>query len=135
MAYIMQHAVDPREEILKQIGDLSDFEVFHNKVLLAIYIRPETTKGGIIITNKIRDEDKWQGKVGLIIKMGPDAFIDEKGKWFKGMNMKLHDWTVSRPSDGWSLTLNNRETGEDILCRLIDDNNILARPPHPDTIY
>jgi co-chaperonin GroES (HSP10) len=135
MAYMMKHAVDPRQEIWKQVGDLSNFEVFHNKVLLAIYIRPEMTAGGILITNKIRDEDKWQGKVGLVLKTGPSAFVDDEGKWFKGMNVKVNDWLFCRPSDGWNMTLNNRETGDDILCRLIDDTYLLGRLSHPDEIH
>jgi co-chaperonin GroES (HSP10) len=134
MGYMMQHTTDPREDILKAMGDLSDFEVFHNKVLIAVYIRPEKTSGGIIITNKTRDEDKWQGKVGLVVKMGPSAFVDEDGKWFKGMKIKTHDWLVARPSDGWSLTYNNRETGEDVLCRLMDDFVFQGRVSHPDSV-
>ena len=135
MAYQMKHAVDPRQEILNTIGDLSGFEIFHNQVLIAIYIRPETTKGGIIITNKIRDEDKWQGKVGLVLKKGPSAFIDESNQWFKGVNVEVNDWVITRASDGWSLTFNNRDTGEDVLCRLVGDTVIRGRIPHPDAIY
>ena len=82
MAYVMKHEVDARQEILKAVGDISNFNVFHNQVLIAIYIRPEMTAGGIIITNKTRDEDKWQGKVGLVLKKGPSAFVDESNQWF-----------------------------------------------------
>lgn len=135
MAYVMKHEVDARQEILKAVGDISNFNVFHNQVLIAIYIRPEMTAGGIIITNKTRDEDKWQGKVGLVLKKGPSAFVDESNQWFKNMKVEVGDWVVSRPSDGWSLTYNNRETGDEVLCRLIDDTFIRSTIPHPDSIF
>ena len=135
MAYVMKHEVDARQEILKAVGDISNINVFHNQVLIAIYIRPEMTAGGIIITNKTRDEDKWQGKVGLVLKKGPSAFVDESNQWFKDMKVEVGDWVVSRPSDGWSLTYNNRETGDEVLCRLIDDTFIRSTIPHPDSIF
>ena len=74
MAYVMKHTVDPREAILKEVGDLSSVEIFNNQILVAIYIRPEKTSGGIILANQTRDEDKWQGKMGLVLKKGPSAW-------------------------------------------------------------
>ena len=93
------------------------------------------TAGGIIITNKTRDEDKWQGKVGLVLKKGPSAFVDESNQWFRDVKVEVGDWVVSRPSDGWSLTYNNRETGDEVLCRLIDDTFIRSTIPHPDSVF
>jgi len=135
MAYIMQHNADPKTEILKSVGDLSKFKVFHNQVLVAIYIRPEQTAGGVYISNRIRDEDKWQGKIGLVLKKGPSAFVDEKGNWFQDVEVNEHDWVVFRPSDGWGLTINNREKKTDVLCRLLDDTVIRGTVEDPDNVY
>lgn len=125
----MTHDVDPRKTIHDELGDISDVELFHNQVLAAVYIRPEKTKGGLYLTNNLRDEDKWQGKVGLIVKAGPDAFKDETGRWFNGVNINVGDWIYFRPSDGWQLTVHG------VLCRILDDTDVRGRIPAPDAVW
>ena len=125
----MTHDVDPRKTIHDELGDISDVELFHNQVLAAIYVRPEKTKGGLYLTNSLRDEDKWQGKVGLIVKAGPDAFKDETGRWFNGVNINVGDWIYFRPSDGWQLTIHG------VLCRILDDTDVRGRIPAPDAVW
>jgi co-chaperonin GroES (HSP10) len=125
----MAHTTDPKTDLLKEIGDISNVEVFNNQVLVAIYIRPEQTLGGIILTNNIREEDKWQGKIGLVLKKGPSAFVDDSKNWFNGVDVEVNDWVVFRPSDGWGLTVNGN------MCRLLDDTVIRGRVNHPDTVF
>ena len=125
----MLHEVEPAKKILDEIGDVSKFEVFNNQILVAVYIRPQKTKSGIYFSDKTTDEDKYQSKVGLIIAKGPDAFKDENGEWFKGVEMNLHDWVVFRPSDGWNITVNG------VLCRMMQDVQVRARIEHPDVAY
>lgn len=127
----MLHEVEPREAILNLLGDLSDLKIFNNQVLVAIYMRPELTRGGIALPRGHLDEDKHQSKVGLVVKLGPDAFQpDPEGKWsFNGVDIKIHDWIVFRPSDGWQITVNK------ILCRILDDTNIRGSVQHPDTVW
>jgi co-chaperonin GroES (HSP10) len=125
----MDHALDPKKELLSVLGDTSNVEIFNNQILVAIYIRPEKTVGGIILTNTIRDEDKWQGKIGLVIKKGPSAFVDDSKNWFNGVTVDVNDWVIFRPSDGWGLTVNG------IMCRLLDDTVIRGRVSHPDQVF
>lgn len=125
----MLHEADPKEKLLEELGDISKVELLNTQVLVAVYIRPEKTKGGIIMTSKARDEDRYQSKVGLILKAGPSAFVDEDGKWFSNLDLKAGDWIVFRPSDGWNVTVNG------VLCRMFDDTAIRARIPHPDNVY
>ena len=126
----MEHEVDPKEAIYKEIGDiLPNFELMNTQVLVAVYIRPEKTRGGIIMTTKSRDEDRYQSKVGLILKTGPSAFVDDEGKWFGNANLSQGDWVVFRPSDGWNVTVNG------VLCRMFDDTAVRMRIPHPDCVY
>ena len=125
----MKHEVDPRQDLLKQIGDLSDIELFNNQVLCAIYVRPEKTAGGIIIPEQNRAEDKIQGKVGLVVRKGPTAFVDDTNTWFSDVDVKLGDWVVFRASDGWSITVNK------ILCRIVDDTDVRCRVSHPDQVW
>ena len=123
MAMVMQHNEDPKDEIWKAIGDLSDFQLFGNEVLVAIYIRPQKTSSGIFLTDNYRDEDKWQGKIGLVLKKGNTSLVDPTDM------VEVNDWVLFRPSDGWGLTVNG------VMCRLLDDRVIRGRPLKPDTVY
>lgn len=124
----MLHEKDPKLAILEEIGDLSKVELFHNQVLLAVYLRPTKTKSGLILTDNHVDEDRYQSKVGLLVKKGPAAFEQDEN-WFNGMTFHDHDWLVFRPSEGWSITVNN------VLCRIFDDVNIKGRVADPDAVY
>lgn len=125
----MLHEKDPKEVLLEQIGDLSRLEVFNMQVLVAVYIRQEKTKGGLFLSDRARDEDRYQSKVGLILKKGPTAFVDKDGEWFSGLEIKEGDWIVFRPSDGWNVTVNG------VLCRMLDDVSVRARVAHPDQVW
>lgn len=127
----MLHEKDPKQTLLDQIGKSVDkLNVLNTQILVAVYIRPEKTKGGIIMANKTRDEDRYQSKVGLILKKGPTAFVenDEK-KWFGDLEFKEHDWIVFRPSDGWAITVNG------VLCRMLEDVSVKMQIDHPDAVY
>jgi co-chaperonin GroES (HSP10) len=125
----MSHSDDPRREVLDKLGDISAIEVFNNQVLVATYFRPERSKGGIIMPSQVRDEDRFQGKVALVVAKGASAFEPGDSNWFKGVSLGLHDWIVFRPSDGWEVQING------ILCRLLDDTAIRARVDRPDRVW
>jgi len=124
----MDHDVDPKEKLLSELGDLSDIQLGNSKVLVGVYIRPQKTKSGLWLTDKAVDEDRWQGKVGLVVKHGPLAF-DPENEWFEGTNFKLHDWVFFRPSDGWSITING------VLCRVLGDTQIVGSAGHSDRVW
>lgn len=128
-AMLMAHDGDPRQKLLEEIGDLSQVELFNNQILVAVYVRPTKTKSGLYLTDKYAEEDKFQGKVGLLVGMGPAAFQDDSGQWFNNASFNLHDWLVYRPSDGWSITING------VLCRMLSDTQVKMRIPTPDTAW
>ena len=125
----MEPVHDPVQELVDAVGSLKDFELFNMQVLVAIYLRPQKTKSGIYLTDKTVEEDRYQGKVGLILKTGPSAFVDETGKWFDGETIGVGDWVVFRPSDGWALSVNGQP------CRILDDLSIKARIKQPDVVW
>jgi co-chaperonin GroES (HSP10) len=125
----MKHAVDPAKEIIEAAGNLDDIELFNIQVLIGIYVRPNKTASGILLTDKTVDEDNYQGKVGLVLKIGPDAFVDPDGKWFGGKKINVGDWVVFRPSDGWSVSVNGKS------CRIMNDTLIKGRIKEPDMIW
>lgn len=125
----MAHDVDPKQKLLEDLGDISNVEIFNNQVLVAVYIRPQKTKSGIYLSDKTIDEDRYQGKVGLLVGMGPSAFNDDSGQWFNQAQFNLHDWLVFRPSDGWSINING------VLCRMMSDTQVKMRIPTPDVAW
>lgn len=117
-----------KRAIHKVLGKFDD-EVFHNSVLVAGYVQPALTKGGIILTDKARDEDIYQGSTGLVIAMGPGAFKDDNVAKFHGIKLKLNDWVLYRPSDGLGVYINQ------VPCRLFQDTNILMRIKSPEKYW
>ena len=133
----MNHETDPKTAILEKVGDLDGVDVFGSDVLVALYIPPEKTKSGIILADSTRDESRWQGKVGLILKLGNTAYVDDDGNKFRDIN--VGDWVVFRPSDGWPFQINtmkSRISRESVVdCRVVSDINIRCRVSHPDLVY
>ncbi len=126
---LMSHIEDPANEIRKRIGDISQIEVLHNQILVGVYIRPEKTKGGILLTSQTRDEDRYQGKAGLVLKKGPLAFVDDDNNKFHGQNVDVGDWVFYRVSDGFPLVLNGT------LCRLLEEVHVKGKIPSPDVVF
>jgi co-chaperonin GroES (HSP10) len=117
-----------KQEIIDEAGDLSEVEVMYNQILVGIWKRPERTKGGIILTDNTRKEDDYQGKVCLVLKMGPAAFQDNDEMHFT-QTAKVGDWVVLRPGDGWQLKVNDRP------CRMLLDTSVKMIIPRPEMVY
>lgn len=133
---LMMHDEDPKEALLSKVGDLSGVTLYGSDVLVCVYMRPEKTRSGIILTDNLRSEDIYQGKVGLIVKMGPTCFTDENGEKFR--DIEVGSWCVFRASDGWPVTLNtnNSVSSKDAaLCRIITDINIRMTVDSPDLVF
>ena len=128
-------AEDPKQAILKLAGDLSGVEVIGDMILVGIYIRPEKTKGGIFLTDNSKQEDVFQGKVGLVLKWGPDAFVDPESRNLATGGYDLYDqrvevgeWCVFKIGDGWSVTING------LSCRLVRDTSIKLKIKDPNIV-
>ena len=122
----MKHDGNPADELLKKVGDLSGISIFGPKVLVAIYKRPEVTKGGLHLPDKYRDEDIYQGKIGLVIKTGPTAFRDVD--WFQE-SVSVGDWVWFRASNGIAMKFN------EVDCRFMEDIRIEGKVTEPDTVW
>jgi co-chaperonin GroES (HSP10) len=119
------------ERTLSRIKDhLDELEVTLDGVLVAVYNRPEKTKGGIIRPDSRRQEDVWQGKTGLVVKMGPDAFVDkpEAGILFKN-KAEVGSWVGFNIQDGWIMQVAG------IFCRQLRDRSIKVVLTRPDLVY
>lgn len=132
---------DPKKIILDKLGDLSGVEIAQNEVLIASYFRPEKTAGGIILTHSNLKEDQHQGKTGLVVKIGAACrFMRTAADGVTyGIDIKLHDWIVVRTSDTWPLEVNGHPDVLDredfVWCRLVYDDRIRMKVPHPGMVW
>lgn len=126
---MMDHAEDPKSKIIREIGDITGFQLLNNRILLGTYIRPQKTKSGLYLSEKYLEEDKYQSKVGLLLAQGPSAFQEKDGQWFAGLQFNVGDWLVFRPSDGWNITVNG------VLCRILQDVQIQGIADNPDRVW
>src|SRR5882672_7099280 len=115
---------DPKEALLSALRDISGLDIFHNQVMVATYIGPEKTTGGIILPDKSLAENRFQGKVGLVVKIGPLAFKDDpvNGAFFGGDHVAEGDWVFFRPADGMELFSVDKTGG--VPCRVFRDVDI-----------
>lgn len=126
----MLHERDPKQEIIKKIGSAIDkFEILNNELLVAIYLRPEKTAGGIVMTRRILDEDKYQSKTGLVLKIGPTCDFPTLPE----AKLKVGDWVIMRPSDTFPMDL--LLAGGEMWCRMIYDKHVKARVDNPDLVW
>lgn len=127
----MRHEKDPKEVIFDKIGKdtINDFRLIYNQVLVGIYVRPNKTLSGIEIPDQTVDEDRYQGKAGLVLKVGPTAFQDDGAVKFYGQKVEVGDWVVFRPSSGLKMTLNKTD------CISLRDVHIEGVISNPDVIF
>jgi len=124
----MKHDVDPRTELLEKVKDFVDGYIpLWDNIVCAIYIRPQQTKSGLFLTDKFSDEDIYQGCVGLIISMGPDAekMKDKDGK----QTFNVGDWVRFHPEEGDRMSLGG------IPCREFEASDIQGKLLVPDVIF
>lgn len=125
-------ASDQRAAILEATASaVKGIDVLRNRVLVATYIVPEKTRGGIIRPDRNLDESRYQGKVGLVLKKGPSAFKfdDKSDREHPGVEPEVGDWVFYRAADTW-------ETGiAGLSCRFIHDDLIVGRVADPESIW
>lgn len=127
---------DPRKALLDSAGPLTDYEIFHNFVLVATYV-PSEKIGSIIVPDRSMSEARFQGKIGLVLKCGPLAFEDDTTVKFGGVRIDQGDWVLYRPSDGIELFIKDYMglANDGLACRLIEDSLIKGRVTNPALIY
>jgi co-chaperonin GroES (HSP10) len=126
---------DPKQALIESLGSIDAIEVFHNLVLVATYIEPDKTPGGIIKPDRTLAENRFQGKCALVLKCGPQAFQDDSVQKFGGVKVEAGDWVIVRPSDGFELFKVDGGASTGTCCRLFNDVNIMGRVSDPALIY
>lgn len=129
----MDHGgADPKKKIWSAIGGKKTIEeklrLSGHQVLVATYIRPEKTAGGLLQSATTLKEDEYQGKVGMIVAMGPLAFHEQELAWHGGAVPKIGDFVWYRVHDGFMKVVNGHP------CRTLEDKQIRGLVPDPDYI-
>lgn len=126
---------DPKQVLLYKIGEIPENFVQFTRILVAIYAPPVVNKtdGGILLTAGMTEEDleenKTQGKVGLIIAMGSRCYEDDDTTKFHDIRNSVGDWVWFRPTDGMPCEINGT------LCRVFREDGIIGKVPHPDAVW
>lgn len=147
-----------KERLLRELSpQLEKIDLQRNRCLVATYVRPNVSSGGIIFTDKKTEEDRWQGKVGLLLKVGPAAFDYEevqdliqehldnlaegippkfaKVRAFQELGIPLPgDWIAYRTSETHEVGI-EVEKGICASCRFITDDSIIMRVADPSIIW
>lgn len=127
-------AADQRAALLADTAEaVKHIRLMRNRVLVATYVEPERTAGGIILTDKRLDESRFQGKVGLVLKIGPMAFVFPDEIPTEAPN--VGDWVFYRASDATECGVKVAGTRQGVLCRHIHDDNIVGVINDPELIW
>lgn len=120
-------AAEAKKEILEAAGDLTDIEIFGAQLLIAPYIRPEKTRGGIITPGSAAREDEFQGKVGLVLKVGPTAFHPDRLEQFGGRAPDVGDWIFHDVKACFQMHIRGKGGKSGIAARLVYAADIFGR--------
>jgi co-chaperonin GroES (HSP10) len=97
------------------------------RILILPHKGKSKTKGGVYLTGKTVEESQIAANVGLVLKVGPDAYND-KDRFPNGAWCKEKDWVIFARYAGSRL---NIEGGE---LRLLNDDEILGVVDDPESI-
>ena len=95
------------------------------RILVLPYKRKEKTKGGIILTDQSLEESQIASSIGLVLKVGPDAYND-KERFPNGAWCKEKDWIIFGKYAGSRIKI---EGGE---VRLMNDDEVLGVIDDPE---
>jgi hypothetical protein len=134
VAYKVVHETDPREAILRDLGSLDGFDIAAQGVLIATYERPADikTEGNILLPHQAVKEDEFQSRVGLVVKLGRRAYVDDEHIQWHGFRCDPGDWVVYRLSEGIKMQIPGPGG---VKCRLMADAYLKMKIPHPDAVF
>ena len=118
---------DPKKALIDSLeGRYTGIHMCRSLILVATYIEPDTTPGGIIKPDRTIAENRFQGKVGLLVKVGPQATEYEDDT---PATCQIGDWVVFTIKDGVQLTVN------DVACRLIPYSRLRMKISSPEVVF
>ena len=89
------------------------------RILILPYTLPESTKGGVILSDETRTREQLATNIGYVVSLGPDAYADTN-KFPDGAWCKKGDWVLFGRYAGSRFKIDGAEP------RLLNDDEILA---------
>lgn len=135
-----------KTQILETLGDLDQYQLLDDECLIAVYaesnvlsrITDATGKTVELVgTDSRTTESRYQGKVGLLVKIGPTAFTyHNNGQAYAGVRPEVGDWVVSHASDGREIWLRGIDSHAPwVTCRRIKWDRIVMRVTDPRVVH
>lgn len=135
---------EAKDFVFAKIGDLKDVRFLFNEVLVAKYIRAKVSEN-LVASADTQQMDRWQGVIGLVLKVGPTAYQDEENTkfpwdlWIKSglvtergqCPIKRGDWVLYRHSDGWDKGVRAVHDYGIFECRALQDAHIRGIVDYP----
>jgi co-chaperonin GroES (HSP10) len=99
-----------------------------HKILIRVYVplKKDKTESGLYIpdnsASKAHDDERYRGFVGLVIKMGPECYLDER--FIKGPRCQVGDWVTFTRAFGASRAWNGItaiNVNDDDIMDIVDD--------------
>jgi co-chaperonin GroES (HSP10) len=111
-----------QEEKAKQLPEPATYHL-----LCILPESDEQYESGILKADKTRNFEELLSPVLFVLKVGPDAFKDEK-RFPSGPSCKVGDFIVVRPNTGTRMKIHGRE------MRIINDDSVEAVVQDPRAI-
>ncbi len=112
----------PTDKVLERLPDPTGW-----RILVLPYKGQGKTKGGVILTDETMQERTYTTVTGLVLKVGPDAYKDEK-RFPNGPWCKVNDWIIFGRYAGSRFGI---EGGE---VRILNEDEIIAVVKDPEDI-
>lgn len=144
-----------KDHIHQMIGSLDGLQLFGRQVLIGVFCKPQMNDKGWFETVKFSQEDWWQNKICLVLKMGPEAFQGDESYlnavFGEGVPPpKVDEWLVANASAGFQISMfdgGSRPQGKDYAgrpvdlfewtgwpCRIVVDDCFMGRVLKPHSI-
>lgn len=107
---------------------LDNVQLMRNRVVVGTFVRPGKI-GTIILPDRMRDEDRFQGKAGVVLALGPSAFHFAEDPMPSEIP-KIGDWVFYRPAETSEICI-----GEGAPCRMLYDDVVVGILKDPRLIW
>lgn len=130
----VQFSYDSLEDAFPALTDDDiNFKPYGSSVLVQIRQSKSKTKGGILLTEQIRETDKSNVQIAKVLKWGPLAFHNRETMkpWPEGNWCKIGDFVrvPKHTNDRWEIV--KKGVTEPIVLCLFNDLDLKGEVPNP----
>lgn len=122
-------------KIWADIGDLDDFVLWPTDVVVAHWERTTLPGSRLLAAAATKREDRFQGKVGMVLKLGSNAFVDAPDAQFYGFTATVGDWVVYKNTDGREFDIVKTGSVTKTIARALKDGEIFMKVARPDRVW